>query len=570
MKRQIINLSILSLCISILVSCEDTEMSSKEYPYFTMEKVDVLTDGALFQARVTNLGKQGIRSFGFVWNENNDNDFETWARKELTGAISGGTFSATINTDISQGEIYYVRPFIQTGEKAVYGPPVEFTGKGSKTPKVHDYHPKEGFDGTLVKLKGAYFSLRSQNISVFIMNILPAQIIRSTEDSLVFTIPESGANGWVQFRIVSGGQEVLIENAFNVLGPEITEISKNAGHSGDIITIRGHNFLQNGDPLVYFDGYQAEIIETGTDLLTVAVPVTDSPFSDKTVNITVRSGQKVSLPDIPFTIKKSWDIKTPAPFSWGWIYNAFSYNNKGYILETNTQLLYEYDPLTDNWYPGSSFPGDRDESNLFIVKENKLLKIGGIDHLGPVTNFWEYDFNTQVWTQKDDIPFTFISATNVSLNEEEYIITHTGQVWSYNHSSQLFSRKNDIPAHIVGFLFAFKDNNEIFFITCGSTWSYNISSDTWTEVSKNQFDKDSYFVHAIGFYSNGSAYVLEDGQDLYKYYRDIDRWILCGRYPTCQANSSYKTVFVIGEDAYIAALSDSYSGCSPFLVVYRD
>lgn len=545
-------------------------MGSKEYPYVTMEKVDVLTDGAFFQSRVTDLGKQGIRSFGFVWNENNDNDFETWVKKELTGAISGGTFSARINTDISRDEVYYVRPFIETLENTVFGPPLEFTGKGSKTPRVIDYNPKEGFDGTVVKLKGEYFSLKSENISVFIMQSLPAQLIRSTEDSLIFTIPESGAMGWVSLRIVSGGQEILIENAFNVLGPGITEISQTEGHSGDIITIRGKNFTQNGEPRVYFNEYQAEIIETGTDLLTVAVPFTDSYFSDNTVNLTVRSGQKVSLPDVPFTIKKSWTVKTATPFSWSWMYNAFSHNNMGYILETNTKILYEYDPMTDDWYPGSSFPGDRDENNIFITKDNKLLKMGGTNYLGPLNSFWEYSFNTQVWTQQVDIPFNFSYATHVSLNDVEYIITNTGQVWIYNHSSRQFFRKNDIATQINGLLFAYEENNGIFLITYGSNWSYNISSDSWTEISKNRFDKNSYLNDAIGFYSNGSAYVLEDGQDLYRYYRDIDRWILCGRYPGCRADNSYKTVFVVGDDAYIAAISSNYSGCSPFLFAYRD
>ena len=545
-------------------------MGSKEYPYLTMEKVEVLTDGALFQARVKNMGKQDIRSFGFVWNENNDNDFETWVKKESTGAISGGTFSAMINTDISPDEVYYVRPFIESGENTVFGPPVEFTGKGSKTPEVHDYNPKEGFDGTLVKLKGAYFSLRSQNISVFIMNILPAQIIRSTEDSLVFTIPESGAMGWVQLKIVSGDQEVLIDNAFQVLGPEITAISKTEGHSGDIITIQGKNFIQNGEPRVYFDEYQAEIIETGADLLTVAVPLTNSYFSDITVNISVRSGQKVSLPDVPFRINKSWDIKTATPFSWSYAYNAFSYNNLGYILEVGSRVLYDYDPSTDTWNAGSSFPGDRDDNNIFIISDNKLLKIGGTNHLGPVNSFWEYDFNTQLWNQKDDIPFTFSNATNVNLNEEEYIITNTGQVWTYNYSSQLFTRKNDIALQFNDFVFAFKENNGLYLISYGSNWSYDISTDTWTEISKNNFNKDNYFNHAFGFYSNGSAYVLEDGQYLYKYYRDLGRWILCGAYPGCRADNSYKTVFVIGDDAYIAATSGNYSGCSPLLFVYQD
>jgi hypothetical protein len=552
------------------MSCEESEIARKDYPYVFMDYATPLADGAKFQARVESLGRTDILSYGFIWNETDDTNFEKWVKKNLPLPISVGTFTTIVNTDLSKDEVYFVRPFIETVDNTVFGPSVEFTSNGSKPPEVLGYYPKEGFDGTVVKLKGAYFSLKSQNISVFIMGIVPAQIVRSTEDSLVFTIPVSGAVGWVQLKIVSGDNEVLIEEAFKVLGPGITAVSQSEGHIGDIITIQGENFIQNGEPRVYFNEYQAEIIEKSPDILTVAVPFAYSYFSDNTVNIAVRSGQKVSLPDIPFTIKKSWDIKTATPFSWNYAYNAFSYNNLGYILEINEKVLYEYDPATDTWNAGPSFPGDRDDNNIFIISDNKLLKIGGTNHLGPVTSFWEYDFNTQLWNQKDDIPFTFSNATHVSLNEEEYIITNTGQVWTYNYSSQLFTRKNNIALQYNDFVFAYKENNGIYLVTYGSNWSYDISTDTWTEISKNNFNKDNYSNHAIGFYSNGIAYVLEDGQYLYKYYNDLARWILCGAFPGCRADNSYKTVFVIGDDAYIAAISGNYWGCSPFLFVYRD
>ncbi|MCU0459872.1 MAG: IPT/TIG domain-containing protein [Bacteroidales bacterium] len=431
MKRELLNICIPALCISLLMSCEDAEMGSKDYPYPTMEKVEVMSDGANFRAVVRSPGNQVIQSHGFIWNENNDKNFGTWTKKELTGTITGTSFWARINTDISSNEVYYVRPFIITTEQTVYGPPVQFTGLGSKALVIHDFNPKEGFDGTLVEMTGENFSLKRERISVSIGNV-PAQVTSSAETFVAFTIPESGVNGWAQLRIVSGEQEVLIERAFNVLGPQIDEISKTEGFPGDIITIHGRYFTQNGSPEVYFNEFKAEILETGPDMLTVAIPVPGYNFSDITVNISVRSGQKVSLPDIPFTIKKSWDIKTPTPFDWTWIYNAFSHNGKGYILEMNSRILYDYDPASDTWNPGSSYPAaDRDENNIFVTAGNKLYKIGGINHLGPVNTFWEYDFNSQVWTRGADIPFAFTSSTHTSLNGEEYIITNTGQVFRY-------------------------------------------------------------------------------------------------------------------------------------------
>ena len=524
MKREFLKICIPALCISLLVSCEETEMANKEYPYLTMDNVEVLTDGAIFQAKVISLGDQDIQSYGFVWNENNSTQFALWFRKELTGPLSIGTFNATINTDTKEGQVYYVRPFITTDEKTVYGPPVEFTGKGSKTARVLDYDPKAGFDGTLIGVRGEYFSTRKENLSVFVEDH-QAEIIRFSEDSLVFKIPVTPLNGWVTFRIVSSGNEIVIVNAFEVYGPEIYGSSVTEGFPGDIITVWGKNFTYYGAPSLRFNGVNAVILEAQEELITAVIPVIHSASYSHTADVWLYTGQKFASLDTWFTVKKTWETKAPTPFDWHYDYNAFSYDGKGYILERNSKFLYDYDPVTDTWNQVSSFPGDRDENNIFITTGNKLLKIGGINNQGPVDSFWEYDFDSQVWTQLDDMPFSFSYSAHASLNGVEYIITNTGQVWTLDHASRVFTRKNDFVAPITGFLFAYEENNGIYLITYGSDWSYNAGSDNWTEMSKNKFSKDTYSEHALGFYYNGRPYVLEDGGVLFKYYADLGRWV---------------------------------------------
>lgn len=569
MKRELLNTCIFALCLSLLVSCEDTRMGEKDYPYLTMDKVDVLTDGAIFQAKVMSLGDQHIQSYGFVWNENDRTGFENWFRKELTGSPDIGTFNATVNIDVQKDQRYFVRPFITTDEKTVYGPPSEFTGKGSRTASVVDYFPKAGFDGTLIRMRGKYFSSKKENLSVFVDDNR-AEIIRSGEDSLVFTIPVSPSTGWVPIRIVSSGEEIVIVNAFEINGPEIYGSSVTEGFPGDTITLSGKNLTHYGTPSLRFNGIEAEIIEAGEELITAAIPVIHSALYDHTVDVWLFTGQKFNSLDTWFTVKKTWETKAATPFDWNYEYNAFSHDGRGYILEPNSKTLYDYDPVTDAWNTVSSFPGDRDENNIFITIGNKLLKIGGINYLGPVKNFWEYDFDTQVWIRQDDIPFTFTYSTHASMNGVEYIITNTGQVWTLDHASRVFTRKYDFVAPFNGFMFAYEENNRICLITYGSDWSYDAGSDTWTEMSKNTFSKDSYSRHAIGFYYNGRAYVIEDGGRLYKYYADRGKWVLCGYYPGCRPDNSYKTVFVTGEYAYIPAISGNYGGCSPLHFAFRN
>jgi hypothetical protein len=76
-------------------------------------------------------------------------------------------------------------------------------------------------------------------MSVFVENTR-AEIIISSEDSLIFKIPKSVFVGSPQIKIVVGDREVIVEDAFEVLGPVINEISKTEGYSGNIIIFRGN------------------------------------------------------------------------------------------------------------------------------------------------------------------------------------------------------------------------------------------------------------------------------------------------------------------------------------------
>ncbi|MEL7146285.1 MAG: hypothetical protein AAFO69_07950, partial [Bacteroidota bacterium] len=209
-------------------------------------------------------------------------------------------------------------------------------------------------------------------------------------------------------------------------------------------------------------------------------------------------------------------------------------------------------------------------NSLLSCTMKRLLKMGGINHLGPVRRFWEYDFATQKWTQNEDIPFSFYRATSVSLDSEELIVTNTGQVWTYNYSSKRFSRKNDYTPQSDEIIFVFKEDNQVYLATYGATLSYDFQSDTWEELSKNNTTPNSSRPHALGFYANGNAYILQNGAFLYKYSKETNNWILSGKYPGCGVSGLYPVVFVIEDTAYIAATWSSTGGCAPLMFAYRD
>ncbi|MGL1888200.1 MAG: IPT/TIG domain-containing protein [Reichenbachiella sp.] len=573
MKIKLSNLINTLAYLLILISCTDAEIAQKEYPLIFMSEVETDGGGVTFHARIESLGQQEIISYGFVWNQIDDNDnFENWYRKVLDEPITTGLISSSINSDLLKDYDYVVRPFVVTPENTIYGTSIQFTSTGSKTPEVLSYSPKEGFDGTLVKLEGKNFSLRNENISIFVENT-KVDIIRSSEDSLVFKIPQSAFVGNAELRIEVGDQEVRIGNGFKIFGPEIDIISKTEGYSGDMITIEGSYFTQNGETKLFFNDYEAEIVEIDSNQITAIVPIpSHNLLADNYAEIIISSGAKRAVYSPSFKIEKSWRLKSATPFSWGYAYKSFTYNDFGYILELNDKKLYSYNPTTDEWQSGSTFPGNRDGNNLFIVNENKLLKMSGSNYSGTVNFIWEYDFDSQIWTQQKGLPFSFEYATYFNLDGKAFIVTNFGEVWSYEFSSKIFTRQNDFPetSDWSGFSFAFTDDDDIFLITYGANWQYDMNTDSWLKISNNIFDRSSYSQNAIGFYSNNTAYVIEDGEYLYKYNRQSDNWSLASMFPGCRGDNSYKTVFSIQNKAYVAATSGSYGGCSPLLYEYSD
>ncbi|MEL7146553.1 MAG: IPT/TIG domain-containing protein, partial [Bacteroidota bacterium] len=363
MKNLLKILSLICLTAIFLVKCNDAEIAPKAYPILTMEQVETDENGATFSAEIINLGQQAVISYGFEWKQIASS--ENWTVKALTEPANVGKYSTVVDTDLLRDVEYVVRPFITTNTYTVYGTQIEFISEGSTQPQILEYSPKEVFDGTVVQLKGSNLTSRLDRITVFVERI-QAEVIKTSEDSVEFIVPASDFVGNAELKIEVGDQTIVLEDAFKVLGPEISAFSTNTGHSGDIMDITGQNLTQNGTTEVYFGGFKADILEMNTEKITVIVPVTNSFFDNYTGTISVKSGLKVEESSTLFTIESSWSSKKETPFHWPWLYGGFSNNNRGYIFEISEKTLFEYNPFSNSWTSLSSpLPGERDENSLF-------------------------------------------------------------------------------------------------------------------------------------------------------------------------------------------------------------
>lgn len=94
--------------------------------------------------------------------------------------------------------------------------------------------------------------------------------------------------------------------------------------------------------------------------------------------------------------------------------SAFSYQEQGYILGGENcngfyfKTFWRYAPLTDTWEPMPEFPGEGRAGAQHFVIGSDLYWIGGRNATGILNEVWCFHFDTQVWEQLGNLPFSGI------------------------------------------------------------------------------------------------------------------------------------------------------------------
>lgn len=557
----------LLICLLITGCNKEAHLASKEYPYLiTQDVIENDTTGVIFSAKLLFKGNEEIIDYGFILI---NNEIENEYKISILNESSIEDFQIKFSTNLEKGKNYTYRGYIQTSEHIILANKVSFTSQGSVIPTVSSFFPKEGPDRTVVTITGANFGITKDFIKVFVNNI-ESDIVSLKNDSIIFQTPFDTYFGNANISLKAGSKTVIIDGTFKILGPVIDSISKKEGHSGDILTIWG-KYLNRNFPYVTvnFGNYSSEVLLHSENKIDFIIPIPfytyNNLLTDQMLPIQIRNGRK-TISYNNFIIRRSWEKKANPPFiSFGVYEDCVSYNNKGYCLNNN---LFEYNPDLNSWSNVSAFPGGDSQNYLSVVYGDKFFKIGGSNYLGKIYDFWEYDFITKNWLKRENTPFSYYQSASFIIANTLYIITDSQQVWRYNDIDKSFTRMNDFPEKIE-FFFSYVIQNKAFLVNFGRTWEYDASTDHWQIKSTNPFQKGNYYKGTIGFVLNGTCYVLDSGTDLFKFDILINRWILISKYPY-SGNGVYKTSFVIGDMAFIAALRSGHPDEYPLLFRYQE
>lgn len=551
--KYIIQTLLLFLLIGFTAGCvSDAEFLSREYPYLTTEEaIDIDSTGVTLKGKFQNFGQEEITDYGFILT-GDDREINYSLMKDKPGK----EFSLRVSTELEKGAFYACRAYVKTSKTQLFANRVLFESNGCMAPQIADIYPKSGYDGTRIKITGKNFSQFNDKSQVLV-NTTKADIISSSPDSIVFNLPVTSLVGDATIKVKIGNNANTATTSFKILGPEITSVSTMSEHSGNIISIEGKEFLKSGNSCdVYFGNRKGRIMNSSDTKMEVVVP----PFSndlltDLSIPVSVTIGNKRLKLNSNFTIKKSWSQKKNSfVFNNGYEHEGFTYNNEGYILEYSDKLLYKYNPDTDLWSKVSSaaYPGTWDEKSLFIPSGKKVYKLGGQPNGERSSNWlWCYDFDTNKWTQKGNMPFSFYNATYFTNNNQIYVLTSSKQLWKCDFENEQYVRLKDHPGDInFFFIFAFQSNGQTYTVTYGRTWQYDYAQDSWTQKAALPFNYYDSGDKVITFAYKDTGYVF--GNSLLKYDSVNDKWLEASYCPIT-AIAAQKTTFVIGNKAYLLA-----------------
>lgn len=460
---------ILFSILTILISCQDKDLGTKEHPFLVMQNAKVDSYGVEFTAEFIQLGSQTINEYGFVWSKGTVLDSSQLFIHSVATEPSLGDYLAYISSDLQEKVHYVVRPYAKTTSQIILGSETTFEAIGDNPPELLDITPNHGDAGDTIRISGTNFSQSVSRNQVFFgqdeMNV-----INATANELTVIMPNQlSISGPVWVSVISGSYTPESSLRFNINGHNITDIQPKEGFIGEsIVNIYGQDFFSAGN-IVRIGGRSADIISENESEIVVKLPYT---LQTGSLIFEVNRGGQVAHAKEGFQVKSRWKRLNDFPGERRSSSMFIPYGNSGYLFGgTNPKVccsipipeVWQYDFDNDNWVDLPNFPGSASYSGIGFQINGKLFY--GLGNKGE-NEFWEFDPHAINWTRLIDFPGTARSnMIHFTINQKGYIIggstgySNSRQVWEYNPVDDSWTHLGDSPYDIANIL----DNRDLFF-----------------------------------------------------------------------------------------------------------
>lgn len=518
-------------------------------------------EGAVYHAKITDLGNNNIVEFGFVWDTIHNPTLEKAEKYIFHNQAEVGNFEAKISTSLMALKTYYVRAYIRNEKVTTYGEETSFVSQGGKLPEITSISPVSGNLGDTLVVFGKYFSTRN---SVIKFNSITADIIKSYQDSIFVIIPPTLAIKTSAVSITNLNQKIIAKDSFTLISPIVSNFEPKTGTYGDEVTITGKNFLKKPSSVVVLFNYTVATFQIIDDQTIKAIvpdkldktncsirvimnnqmaesvekysllPVEISDFSPKTaltggtITITGRyfspiiSKNKVYIGGVlakSVSVTKN-TLTVTLSLQDSAVYESRNSTVKvdvgGNLSTCNDKLL-----INDKWFRRANAPSelysvssmcstcityyDNFYANCFVI--GKTAYIG----LHNKKDFWNYDTDKDTWRKLKDFPGTpRMKGTGFVYKDKIYFGTgmtgynsnNIGSLndwWEYNTTTDSWLKKNNFPLSTYNSI-GFSNNNGCF-MSNGYKNTYNQNPEYFTfflQAWKYDPDNDSWKSQTIG------------------------------------------------------------------------
>jgi N-acetylneuraminic acid mutarotase len=173
--------------------------------------------------------------------------------------------------------------------------------------------------------------------------------------------------------------------------------------------------------------------------------------------------------------------------------------------------LWEYSDATGEWSeinPSGDIPAAR-AYHTATYYDGKMYVFGGTTSSGTIMDIWEYDPQTNVWTEKATTSTLSDRLYHRATTDDDKIwITGgmkdansqaTGEIWCYDVPTNTWVQKIDCPAPRYGHVAYYYDN--CIYIVAGRNgneilndrWKYDISTNSWTNMPASRLSTSVKF-----------------------------------------------------------------------------
>lgn len=458
------------------------------------------------------------------------------------------------------------------------------------TPVIQEVSPLTGTWGTVVTIKGEFFSaIPAQNRVSF--NNVQATVVSSSPTEIKVLVPDAldAASSTVSVEVPEVGKTTATGISFQLSNPQITSFTPTSGRAGAIVTLSGANFHPNFTKNeIKFAGVTAEIVSSSSQAITFRMPSTSDTLGS--ISVTA-SGRNASSAD-KFHLISPWKRIKNLPGSRRVYGEAFALGNHGYVLLgeeidrtviSTSKSVFRYSPATNEWtqigpFYFSSFGNSQHYLQLssFIAGGEAFVGIGSSS--GSTGPLMKYVPQTDSWTSAPALPAYADYAATFSTATDGYVTTGrvagnilSKKTWEYNGTSGTWIAKADLPGvgrqraasfsmdgrgYLVGGLSC---------INCTSTanyladlWEYNPATNQWTLRAPlpgvGRHSATGFSINGIGYivggeiYPTGSPYTIYS-KEVWSYTSTTNQWSQLSDFPG--GTLSGAVAFVINNKAYV-------------------